>query len=255
MCFWFSHVKNRSKRSRSNGKMMLLSLFIFGCLLNMVPLPAQSTTLTNYEVTLVGPLNTDKHHPAQKAYYIDYFGFLLEEVDQWLKEVNRELKNIKRRNRKRIKKQKPIKLKDYPKWKLNNELTRSLSADQVIIEDYIQKWKDYNIATPDSVMRSFQNAYDPDLCFDLITSEIVLSKEEYLIENDEVENGYFVWNEFIQKSSYNCPTEYRDNGKTCIKSREIESQSQLPPTFLISNLLTDLPVHLDGWKIITCPTE
>lgn len=221
-------------------------LFLFS-----FPLISQSISLSNFDVVLVGPKNTNRHHPAQIDYYIDYYKFLEEEVDLWLSEINLEQSIIKRRNRKRIRKKKPIRLADYPKWKYNRELVESLESDKQLVTNFISYWQDYNVK-PDSVLRDFQKIYDEDLCFDIISKDIVLSKEEYSISLYEAPKGTFDWEEFIQRQKGNCPTDYLPSGKTCNKHIEIETTFQKPLVFNIMNLLDDLPIHLDGWKKVTC---
>jgi len=227
----------------------------FPCLILLSLMPgllyAQTAPLLNFEAVLVGPENTDRHHPVQIEYYKDYYIFLSEEVDIWLGEVNQELRTIKRRNRKRIKKKKPIKLKDYPKWKQNRELIKSLEKDKILIKNYIEHWENYD-TRKDSVMADFQLIYDPNRCFDLITADIVLSKEEYSIDTYEAPPDYFDWNEFTIRQKGNCPDSYMPQGKTCVKNIEVETTFQKPPVYTILNLLQDIPVHLDGYKEVSC---
>ena len=214
-------------------------------------LPAQTLALTNFDVVLVGPLNTDRYHQVQEEYYRGYFIFLNKEVNDWLKEVNGELKVIARRNRRRLRKKRPVKFKDYPAWKAKKELRKSLENDKTHIKEYIQKWADYD-KNQETVMQRFMKIYNDSLCIDIISSKIVLSPKEYIINLYQPEMGYFNWNEFIPKTSFQCPENYIIQGKSCIKNIELKTEIKATPIFSILNLLNDLPIYLDGWKEIDC---
>jgi len=226
-------------------------LFCF-CLIFSTSLNGQTTSLISYEVTLIGPSNTDLHHPVQVDYYIDYFTFLEEEVDEWLREINRDLKDIRKRNKNRIVKKKPIKTRDYPAWKKNNEILKDLESDKASIQKYIAYWENFDFTKPDSAVHVFMENFDEQLCYDLISSEIVLAPQEYKIQLFEPEPNLFIWFEFIDKETSVCPTGYQSKGKTCAKRMELAIDKEIAPIFLIQNELTDLPFHLDGYKQITC---
>ncbi len=226
-------------------------LFCF-CLIFSTSLSSQTSSLISYEVTLIGPSNTDLHHPVQVDYYIDYFTFLEEEVDDWLREINRDLKNIRKRNKNRIVKKKPIKTRDYPAWKKNNEILKDLESDKASIQEYIVYWENFDFTKPDSAVHVFMENFDEQLCYDLISSEIVLAPQEYKIQLFEPEPNLFIWFEFIDKETSVCPTGYQSKGKTCAKRMELAIDKEIAPIFLIQNQLTDLPFHLDGYKQITC---
>jgi len=213
---------------------------------------SQTTTLINYEVTLIGPRNTDLHHEAQIDYYVDYFSFLEEEVDTWLREINRDLKDIRKRNKNRIIKKRPIKTRDYPAWKNNNEIKKDLEADKATIQKYIADWENFDFNRPDSAVHVFMENFDEELCYDLISEKIVLAPKEYKIQLFQPEPDLFVWYEFIKKETVTCPTDYENKGKTCAKRMELAIEKAPAPVFLIQNQLTDLPFHLDGYKQITC---
>lgn len=225
-------------------------LFLF---LNL-PLLAFSQTvdLINFEVTLIGPYNTDRHHSAQVDYYLDYFDYLEEEVDLWLSELEEDLKGIKKRNQKRIDRKKPIKQRDYPAWKKKNQLVKELKVDKQSIQEYIALWENFDLTKPDSVARVFMNEYEEKSCYDLISAKLVLAPKEYKISLYEPESGFFDWNEYIPKTGYLCPQGYRPNGKNCRKNIELEVDQTRASLFIVRNLLTDLPFHLDGFKQITC---
>ncbi|MEM6319711.1 MAG: hypothetical protein AAF960_18715 [Bacteroidota bacterium] len=217
-------------------------------------LTAQADPLYNYDVTLIGPLNTDKHHAEQVTYYLDYFDYLAEEVDVWRAEVKKSLAIIRRQNRKRIAKKKPIRARDYPAWKRNNELLESLNDDAQLVQIYFQKWANYDIRKPDSVQQVFKERFLDKNCYDLISAELVLAPDEYKINLATTETNFFTWKEFIPKQGIRCPQAYTDNGKSCERSLEIELETpqQSKDFFLITNLLSDLPFHLDGFKQISC---
>ena len=227
-------------------------LFFCFSLIFSASLSGQTTSLISYEVTLIGPSNTDLHHPVQVDYYIDYFTFLEEEVDDWLREINRDLKNIRKRNKNRIVKKKPIKTRDYPAWKKNNEILKDLESDKASIQEYIAHWENFDFTKPDSAVHVFMENFDEQLCYDLISSEIVLAPQEYRIQLFEPEPNLFIWFEFIDKETIACPTGYQSKGKTCAKRMELAIDKEIAPVFLIQNQLTDLPFHLDGYKQITC---
>ncbi|MFK7980519.1 MAG: hypothetical protein AB8G86_11085 [Saprospiraceae bacterium] len=220
--------------------------------LSTISLQAQTENLINYEVTLIGPSNVDHHHLAQVNYYLDYFAYLEEEVDAWLKELNGELKLIRKRNRKRIDNKRPIKSKDYPAWKKNTDIIKDLEQDKYYIKTYITLWENYNYVAPDSVTKIFMTIFDKSLCFDLISEKLVLSPKEYKIVTYEPVPNIFIWKEFIPKTSFQCPVGYETNGKTCWKELSVDIENTMPPVFLIQNKLTQLPFHLDGFKQITC---
>lgn len=222
------------------------------CFLYASSVISQTTNLINYEVTLIGPRNTDLHHPLQVDYYVDYFNYLEEEVDVWLREVNRDLKDIRKRNKNRIIKKRPLKTRDYPAWKKNNEILADLQADKKTIQAYITYWETFDFNKPDSAVHVFMENFDEDLCYDLISEQIVLAPKEYKIQLFEPEPDLFVWYEFIKKETLTCPTDYENKGKTCAKRMELAIEKETPPVFLIQNQLTDLPFHLDGYKQITC---
>ena len=227
--------------------------FIF-CLLFSTSLLSQTTGLVNFEVILIGPKNTDRHHPKQVKYYLEYFDFLNEEIDLWAAELNRELRGVRKRNKRRIEKKRPIKVRDYPIWKKNNEILESLDEDKKVVANYIDLWQNFNYEIPDSAVHVFMNLYNENNCYDLISSQLVLAPKEYKIILFEPQNGYFDWKEYIPKISVRCPQEYTANGTTCAKKMELPiANSETPPIFLIENLLTNLPFHLDGFKQITCP--
>ena len=231
--------------------MKIIKLFLaifFGC-----SLKAQTADLVNFEVTLIGPYNTDRHHPKQIKYYLDYFEYLDGEINLWLSELNAGLKDIRKRNGRRIQKRKPIKAKDYPVWKKNNQIIKSLEEDKKVIAKYVKLWKSFNIKAPDSVAYVFMEIFDENLCYDLISDKIVLAPKEYKITLFEPEKDYFDWKEFIPKTAYRCPEGYESNGKNCAIKLDLEITDIEQPIFLIQNLLTDLPFHLDGFKRITCP--
>lgn len=230
--------------------MKQLLFYIF--MLFTTSLISQTTTLINYEVTLIGPRNTDIHHLAQVDYYVDYFTFLEEEVDDWLGEINRDLRDIRKRNKRRIVRKKPIKTRDYPSWKKNNEILKDLEADKSTIQKYIAHWENFDFSKPDSAVQVFMENFDEELCYDLISEHIVLAPKEYKIQLYNPEPDLFVWYEFIKKETVTCPTDYENKGKTCAKRMELAIEKENPPVFLIQNQLTDLPFHLDGYKQITC---
>jgi len=225
--------------------------FIF-LLLTCIHLNAQTENLTNYEVTLIGPNNVDHHHPVQVDYYLDYFDYLKEEVDIWLGELNSELRVIKKRNRRRIENKRPIKSKDYPAWKKNNDIIKDLEQDKALIQNYITLWENYNYTEPDSVTKVFMKVFEETLCFDLISEKLVLSPKEYKIATYQPKTNLFVWKEFIPKSSFQCPQGYQTNEKTCWQELSLDIENTMPSVFLIQNKLTQLPFHLDGFKQITC---
>lgn len=229
-------------------KQFIFCLFLFCSIIAK----SQSIDLINYEVTLIGPRNTDLHHPTQVDYYIDYFSFLEEEVDAWLGEINRDLRAIRKRNKNRIIRKKPIKTRDYPAWKKNNEILLDLEADKAVIKKYIAYWENFDFTKPDSAVQVFMENFDENLCYDLISEQIVLAPKEYKIQLFEPQPDLFVWYEFIHKETFTCPTDYEDKGKTCAKRMELAIEKENPPVFLIQNQLTDLPFHLDGYKQITC---
>ncbi len=231
---------------------VMKQLLVYFFFLYALPLFSQTTTLINYEVTLIGPRNTDLHHRVQIDYYVDYFMFLEEEVDTWLGEINRDLRAIRKRNKNRIIKKKPIKTRDYPAWKNNNEIKKDLEADKKTIQEYIAYWENFDFSKPDSAVQVFMENFDENLCYDLISQEIVLAPKEYKIQLFEPESDLFIWYEFIKKESFTCPTDYENKGKTCAKRMELAIEKENPPVFLIQNQLTDLPFHLDGYKQITC---
>lgn len=206
----------------------------------------------NYEVTLVGPSNVNHHHPVQVDYYLDYFAFLEEEVDVWLGELNKDLRVIRKRNRKRIENKRPIKSRDYPAWKKNTDIIKDLEADKIRVQNYISLWENYDYTEPDSVMKVFMNIFDETLCFDLISEQLVLSPKEYLINNYQPESNLFIWKEYIPKNSFQCSEGYETEGKICSKVIELAIDQTISSSFLIQNKLTDLPFHLDGFKQITC---
>ena len=226
--------------------------YIILFLLSSLCLNAQTENLINYEVTLIGPSNVDHHHPVQISYYLDYFDFLEEEVNVWLKELNRELKTIRKRNRKRIENKRPIKSRDYPAWKKNTDIIKDLEQDKIHIKNYISHWENYNYEEPDSVMKVFMKVHDEGLCFDLISEKLVLSPKEYSINTFQPAPNLFIWKEYIPKNSFQCPEGYDSIGKTCSKKVSLEIDNSLPSIFLIQNKLTNLPFHLDGFKQITC---
>lgn len=221
-------------------------------LLSSIYLNAQTENLINYEVTLIGPSNVDHHHPIQVNYYLEYFAFLEEEVDVWLKELNRDLKAIRKRNRKRIENKRPIKSRDYPAWKKNTDIIKDLEQDKIRVMSYISLWENYNYEAPDSVMKVFMKIHDEALCFDLISQKLVLSPKEYSINTFQPVPNFFIWKEYIPKYSFQCPDGYDSIGKICSKEVSLEIDSTIPSIFLIQNNLTNLPFHLDGFKQITC---
>ncbi len=221
-------------------------------LLSSISLNAQTENLINYDVTLIGPSNVDHHHPAQINYYLDYFAYLEEEVDVWLKELNDELRTIRKRNRKRIANKRPIKSKDYPVWKKNNDIIKDLEQDKIYIQAYIDLWENYNYTAPDSVTQVFMDVFDENLCFDLISEKLVLSPKEYQIATYQPATNLFIWKEFMPKTSFQCPEGYETDGKTCWQELSVPIKNTTPPVFLIQNKLTRLPFHLDGFKQITC---
>jgi len=231
---------------------VMKQLLLFISFLCSVSLFSQTNSLISYEVTLIGPKNTDLHHPAQVDYYVDYFLFLEEEVDAWLGEINRDLRGIRKRNKNRIIKKKPIKTRDYPAWKKNNEILKDLETDKAIIQKYIAYWENFDFSKPDSAVHVFMENFDENLCYDLISEQIVLAPREYKIKLFEPEPNLFVWYEFIKKDAFTCPSDYENKGKTCAKRMELAIEKETPPVFLIQNQLTDLPFHLDGYKQITC---
>jgi len=212
----------------------------------------QTANLISYEVTLLGPRNTDMHHPVQVDYYVDYYKFLEEEVDEWLREINRDLKDIRKRNKSRIVKKKPIKTRDYPAWKKNNEILKDLEEDKASIQAFIAHWENFDFTKPDSAVHVFMENFDENLCYDIISEEIVLSPKEYKISLLKPEPNVFIWYEFIKKDAFTCPKDYQNKGRTCAKRMELAIDNEIPPVFLIQNQLTDLPFHLDGYKRITC---
>ena len=169
-------------------------------ILSFTCLNAQTENLINYKVTLIGPSNVDHHHPTQINYYLDYFAYLKEEVDIWLKELNSELKIIRKKNRKRIENKRPIKSRDYPAWKKNNDLIKDLEQDKIYIQEYIYLWENFNYVVPDSVTKVFMDVFDKNLCFDLISEKLVLSPKEYQIATYQPETNLFVWKEFMPKN-------------------------------------------------------
>lgn len=228
------------------------SFFTSCLLLSSFVLAAQTADLINFEVTLIGPRNTDLHHPNQIDYYIDYFDYLEEEVDIYLKEINKDLRDIRKRNKRRIENKRPIKSRDYPVWKKNNAILEDLEQDKKTVQSFRADWENFNYSEPDSVVKVFMTIFDENLCFDLISKKLVLAPKEYEISMSEPVNRFLVWREFIPKTSFRCPEEYTANGKTCWKKLEIEIEQAIDPVFLIENELTDMPFHLDGFKQITC---
>lgn len=214
---------------------------------------AQTENLLNYEVTLIGPNNVNLHHPKQVLYYLEYFDFLEEEVDIWLKELSRELNVIKKRNRRRIEKERPIKSRDYPTWKKNSDIIKDLEQDKLFLEHYKDLWQNFDHNEPDSVTAHFMNIFNTNACYDLISEKLVLSPKEYDITTYEPTRNLFYWKEFIPKNGFQCPDNYQANGKTCWTTLSIEVDQAINPIFLIQNKITDLPFHLDGFKQITCP--
>ncbi len=212
----------------------------------------QTENLLNYEVTLIGPSNVDHHHPTQVNYYLDYLDFLEEEVDIWLKELNTELKVIRKKNRRRIENKRPIKSRDYPTWKKNNDIIKDLEQDKLFIKNYKMLWEKFDYIEPDSVTTVFMNVFDQDACYDLISEKLVLSPKEYKIATYQPEDKLFIWREFIPKSSFQCPTGYQTKRRTCWQELSIDIDKPIDAVFLIQNKLTDLPFHLDGFKQITC---
>ena len=206
----------------------------------------------NYEVTLIGPSNVNHHHPVQVDYYLDYFAFLEEEVNVWLGELNKDLRVIRKRNRKRIENKRPIKSKDYPTWKKNTDIIKDLEADKIRIKNYISLWENYDYTEPDSVMQVFMKTFDEVLCFDLISERLILSPKEYSINTFQPAPNLFIWKEYVPKNSFQCPAGYEADGKICWKEFNLEIDKALPSTFQIQNKLTNLPFHLDGFKQITC---
>lgn len=229
-------------------KFSFFTLLLFSSLL----LPAQTTELINFEVTLIGPRNTDLHHPNQIGYYVDYFNYLEEEVDIYLKEINKDLRAIRKRNKRRIDNKRPIKSRDYPAWKKSNVILEDLKKDKSTVIEFREKWVSFDFAEPDSVVKVFMSAFDENLCFDLISKKLVLAPKEYEISLSDPMPDVLEWKEFIPKLSFNCPEGYTPNGKTCWRKMEIEIENPIPPIFLIENELTDMPFHLDGFKQITC---
>ena len=169
-----------------------------------------------------------------------------------MKELNSELKVIRKRNRKRIDNKRPIKSKDYPVWKKNTDIIKDLEQDKAYIKTYTDLWENYNYVAPDSVTKVFMDVFDENLCFDLISKKLVLSPKEYKIATYEPVANIFIWKEFIPKSGFQCPDGYETNGKTCWKELSVDIENLIPPVFLIQNKLTQLPFHLDGFKQITC---
>ena len=230
---------------------MKLSLVLCLCFsINL--LPAQTADLLNFEVTLIGPRNTDLHHPNQIAYYADYYNYLEEEVDLFIKEINKDLRAIRKRNRRRIENRRPIKSRDYPAWKNNTAILEDLKKDKQLVQVFQSKWENFNYEQPDSVVKVFMSAFDENLCFDLISKKLVLAPKEYEISLSEPLNKVFEWREFIPKNSLKCPDEYTANGKTCWRKMSVDIENSIDPVFLIENELTDMPFHLDGFKQITC---
>lgn len=224
----------------------------FLLLLSSTSLPAQTENLLNYEVTLIGPNNVDRHHSVQINYYLDYFKYLEEEVDTWLKELNKELRLIRKKNRKRIENKRPIKSKDYPVWKKNNIIIKDLEIDKILIQNYTALWKNYDYIEPDSVTKVFMDTFKEALCYDLISKKLVLSPKEYTITTYQPDPSRFIWKEFVPKTSFQCPKGYETDGKICWQKLSLAIEDTLPPIFLIQNKLTHLPFHLDGFKQITC---
>lgn len=215
-------------------------------------LSAQTADLINFEVTLIGPRNTDLHHPKQIAYYLDYFDYLEEEVDIYLKEINKDLRDIKKRNKRRIENKRPIKSRDYPVWKKNTVILEDLEKDKATVIEFREQWANFNYVEPDSVVKVFMTAFEEDLCFDLISKRLVLAPKEYEISISQPFNEFLEWKEFIPKTSFKCPEEYTPNGKTCWRTLDIQIEQAIDSIFLIENELTDMPFHLDGFKQITC---
>ena len=229
---------------------------LFLCLM-VRPLAAQTDALEKFEVILVGPQNTDRHHAAQVDYYVDYYYFLDDEIDRWLEEVDGTLRVIRKRNRRRIEAKRPIRSRDYPQWRRSMDLMEVLLADKQLVRSYIDAWQAFDYTKPDSVTKVFMSVFAKDDCYDLISEELVLAPKEYKISLFEPAPERFSWNEFIPKTSFQCPDGYRPAGKNCQKKMEVEVITPLDPepVFQVRNLLNDLPFHLEGFKQITCSNQ
>lgn len=178
--------------------------FIIFLALYTSPLFSQTTPLSLLEIILVGPKNTDRHHPAQKEYYQEYYQVLIAEIDLWLEELESHQKSIKRNNKRRIKRKKPIKNKDIPKWNANVKLIKGLRADRLLIEEYLEKWNELS-EVDNTKLLQFQTIYNGDGCYDLITPNLVLSPKEYTILPYYPKEDLFEWREFFPETvfSYN----------------------------------------------------